>query len=500
MSESNRIEYKRELTDSLEREVVAFLNAGEGGTVFIGLDRDGTVYGVVNSDQTQLVIKDRLKNNIQPSIMGLFEIIHEVHENRDVLRLTIAGGLEKPYFLKKYGMTEKGCFLRIGSACEPMPKEMIESLYGKRVRNTIGRMESPRRELTFSQLKIYYEEQGLTLNSSFMKNLELFTPDDKPNYAAYLLADENGSSLQVAKYAGTDRVDLIENRDYGRCSLVKALKSVLDRVDVENTIFTKIGYPLREERELIDSTAMREAVINAVVHNDYSYGAVPKVEFYTDRAEVTSMGGLPYGVTEADFFGGCSVPRNKEIMRVFRDLEIVEHLGSGVPRILKVYGRKAFEIRDSYIRITFPYGAEKETSGKTADSGLGNQLGDGLGNELGPSRGQVTAQVVLQDKCLKAGVLQSMADMLGIPAAQVTAQVAAQVVLILDAIAGGEKSREALQRAAGISHREHFRKAYMEPLLAAGWIERTIPDKPRSKNQKYRLTEKGRAVFSREGA
>ena len=380
MTENSRTEYKRELTDSLEKEVVAFLNAGEGGTIYIGIDQDGRIFGVESIDQTQLIIKDRLKNNIQPSIMGLFDIVHETHDGAGVLRVVIAGGLEKPYFLKKFGMTEKGCYLRIGSACEPMPKEMIETLYGKRIRNTIGRMESPRRDLTFAQLKIYYEARGLHLNANFMKNLELLTPEDRPNYAAYLLADENGSSLQIAKYAGTDRVDLIENRDYGRCSLVKALKSVLDRVDVENTVFTKIGYPLREERELIDSVAMREAVINAVVHNDYSYGAVPKLEFFSDRAEVTSMGGLPYGVTQADFFGGCSVPRNKEIMRVFRDLDIVEQLGSGVPRILKVYGKDAFEIRDSYLRIIFWF---EQKEGAPIGGVIGGAMGGAIGGAMG---------------------------------------------------------------------------------------------------------------------
>lgn len=106
---------------------------------------------------------------------------------------------------------------------------------------------------------------------------------------------------------------------------------------------------------MIDSTAMREAVINAVVHNDYSYGATPKCEFFSDRLEITSMGGLPYGVDEEDFFSGFSVPRNKEIMRVFRDLEIVEQLGSGIPRILKTYGRDAFEIRKSFVRVVFYY-------------------------------------------------------------------------------------------------------------------------------------------------
>ena len=355
MTESNRIEYKRELTESLEKEVVAFLNYHDGGVIYLGIDRDGEVLGLLDADAVQLAVKDRLKNNIQPSIMGLFDVLLERRDSRDIVRITVAGGLEKPYYLRKYGMTPKGCFLRVGSSSEPMTQEMIESLYGRRVRNTIGRMDSPRQDLRFEQLAIYYDTKGLKLNAAFMQNLELLTPDGKPNYAAYLLADENGASLQVAKYAGTDRDQLTENRDYGRCSVVKALKSVLDRVYVENTVFTRIGYPLREEREMIDSTAIREAIINAVAHNDYSYGATPKIEFFADRVEVTSMGGLPYGVAEEDFFSGFSVPRNKEIMRVFRDLEIVEQLGSGIPRIIKVYGREAFEIRKSFLRVVMPY-------------------------------------------------------------------------------------------------------------------------------------------------
>lgn len=248
---------------------------------------------------------------------------------------------------------------------------MIESLYGRRVRNTIGKMESPCQDLCFEQLSIYYETKGLKLNAAFMKNLELLTPNGKLNYAAYLLADENAASLQVAKYAETDRDQLTENRDSGFCSIVKALKSVLDRVQVENTVFTRIGYPLREEREMIDSTAIREAIINAVAHNDYSYGATPKIEVFSDRVEITSMGGLPYGVETEDFFSGFSVPRKKEIMRVFRDLEIIEQLGSGIPRIINVYGREAFEIRKSFLRVVMPYAKPFSVAGhKSSSTGL----------------------------------------------------------------------------------------------------------------------------------
>jgi ATP-dependent DNA helicase RecG len=266
--ESQRLEYKRQLTDGLEKEVVAFLNGNEGGTLLLGVDELGQPVGLEDADGVQLAIKDRLKHNIQPSIMGLFEIIHEQQQNKNIIRLMIAAGLEKPYYLKKFGMTEKGCFLRIGSASEPMPHEMIESLFSRRVRNTIGNMPSTRLNLTFEQLKIYYEARGLNLNAQFMQNLELLTPEGLPNYAAYLLADDNGVSIQVAKYADTTRVQLVENQDYGRCSLVKAVKAVLDRVAIENTTYTKISYPLRQEQHKLEPIAVREAVINAIVHND----------------------------------------------------------------------------------------------------------------------------------------------------------------------------------------------------------------------------------------
>ena len=456
--ETNRIEYKRELTDNLEREVVAFLNYRDGGVIYIGIDKEGAAVGLDNCDAVQLAIKDRLKNNIQPSIMGLFDIIHEKRDGKDLLRITVAGGLEKPYYLKKYGMTEKGCFLRVGSAAEPMPQELIDTLYGSRVRNTIGRMESTRLGLTFEQLNIYYQARGLSLNEQFMKNLELLTPEGKPNYAAYLLADENGVSIQVAKYADSGRVNLIENRDFGRCSLVKAFKSVMERMTIENTIYTKIGVPLRQERELINSVALREAVVNAIVHNDYSNGSSPKFEFFPDRLEITSAGGLPYGLELDDFFLGHSAPRNKEIMRVFRDLELVEHLGSGIPRILTAYGREVFKVSRNFIRLVFPYAVPIQVTPPVIE-----QVTPGA-----QSRAQSRAQSGAQsDKVIKALYERPLA-----------------IAELLD-LYGLEIKTGAFKRT-------------VKELLVNGLIEYTLPDKPNSRLQKYRLTDKGRALLNQE--
>ena len=142
MSETNRIEYKRELTNDLdiEKEVIAFLNYHEGGIIYFGIDKDGSVIGLGNVDSDMLKIKDRLKNNIQPSCLGLFDVRTEKSGEKNLIKVIIASGPEKPYFKRKYGMTEKGSFIRIGTASDPMPQKMIEELFGKRTRNSLEKL------------------------------------------------------------------------------------------------------------------------------------------------------------------------------------------------------------------------------------------------------------------------------------------------------------------------------------------------------------------------
>lgn len=104
----------------------------------------------------------------------------------------------------------------------------------------------------FTQLKIYYLERGLELNAEFANSLELLTPDGKYNYIAYLQADENGVSVKVAKYAGTDKVDLIENEEYGYCSLIKATNHVLEKMKIENVTKARVTNTKRLEKNLVE--------------------------------------------------------------------------------------------------------------------------------------------------------------------------------------------------------------------------------------------------------
>ena len=365
ISETNRIEYKREVTSELdiEKEVVAFLNYKEGGYIYIGIDKDGSTVGVNDVDDCMLRLKDRIKHNISPSAMGLFDIAEEQKDGRSIIKVTVASGIEKPYFKTKFGMTPRGAYLRVGTSAEPMPQEQIDRLFAMRTRNSIGRIVSNRQDLSFEQLRIYYDERGKRLNDNFKRTLELLTDDGKYNYVAYLLADENGNSIKVAKYSSLDRCDLVENNEYGYCSLIKATKSVLSKLDIENKVAATITPMERIETPLWNKVALSEAGINAIVHNDYSFEVPPKFEIFPDRLEITSAGRLPESLTREEFFNGISIPRNKELMRIYRDVELVESLGSGIPRILRAYGEDCFKFTDNFIRITLPIRAYARVSG-----------------------------------------------------------------------------------------------------------------------------------------
>ena len=140
--------------------------------------------------------------------------------------------------------------------------------------------------------------------------------------------------------------------------MIKATKSVLDKIELENLTATQITSKERIDRRLWNSVSLREAIINSIVHNDFTREVPPKFEIFSDRIEITSAGALPEGLSKEEFFEGVSISRNRELMRVYRDLELVEQLGSGVPRILDSYGKDCFRFMENFIRMTFP--ASKE--------------------------------------------------------------------------------------------------------------------------------------------
>ena len=357
--EDVRNEFKVKLTDKFEEEVISFLNTN-GGNIYIGINDKGDIVGINGKiDLLQRTIKDRIKDNIMPSTLGLYDVVTLEENGKKYIKVIIAHGSEGPYYIKGMGMTPDSCFIRVGSSIQSMPYDMINNRVNKRTRTSLRNIVSPKQNLTFSQLKIYYEEKGFNINNNFLKQLDLYTDDGKYNYNAYLLADNNTVSIKFGKYAGTNAVDLIENEDFGNCSLIKATKNILNKIEIENKIFTKIEYPERKEIKMYDFAAVREAVVNAIVHNDWSNEYAPKFEMFSDRLVISSNGGIQDSTTKEEFLEGFSLPKNKELMKVFNDLHLVEQMGTGIIRILQSYNKESFEFFPNFIRVTFPFNENK---------------------------------------------------------------------------------------------------------------------------------------------
>jgi len=446
--EDDKTELKSILNDKFEREVIAFLNSRTGGDIYIGIKDSGEVIGIEDIDKTQLIVSDRIKNNILPTTLGLFDIKIEEKVDKNVLHIIVSSGTEKPYYLKAKGMSPAGCSIRIGNGVKQMDIGMIEKMFAGRTRNSLRNITSQRySDHGFKQLKIYYEEKGYELNNTFLHNLDLFTEDGKYNYVAYLLADLNSVSMKVAKYSGTNKINLIENEEYGFCSLIKATERILSKLEIENRSFTSItGAARRNERKMIDRIALREAFINAVVHNDYTREVPPVVEIFSDKLVITSYGGLVEGLTLEEFFNGRSIPRNRELMRIFKDLELVEQLGSGMNRILSVYSNDIFSVTENFIQITFPINATD----------------------------QVTEQVT----------------------EQVSEQVSEQVNQLILHLGKNELNLNELMVSIKIKHRPSFLYNYIHPSIELGLLEQTMPESPNSPKQKYRLTNKGKLLLN----
>jgi len=220
----------------------------------------------------------------------------------------------------------------------------------------------------------------------------------------------------------------------------------------------------------IPREAVSEAIVNAVAHRDYASAASVQVELFADRLEVSNPGIFPQSLVGVDLSKAhSSLPHNPLLAEPLFLARYIDKAGTG--------------LMDMY--------AKCRTAG-LPDPQVGPVRGRGVVQVLWRPTAQVTMQVAGEVEALTASVLEELAAALGQPTMQVTMQVAMQVAAMLQLALQAERSREALQEAIGLADREHFRKQYLNPLMVAGWMVRTL-SQPNHPNQRYRITPKGEA-------
>ena len=392
-AETEKIELKQKFNDILPKEIVAFLNT-DGGTIYIGVNDDGTVCGVENLDESLKKIADILENQVLPDPRSFVELGTKFIEQKHVIEIKVRKG-EDLYYIRKYGRSTQGCFIRIGSTCRPMTEEQINKVHNKyldskaKITEIASSIEAP----TFQYLKLLLTERGFTVNeNTFTRNFHLLTKDGQYNKMAELLADKNETSIKVVRFNGKSKADGIALRnEYGEKCLIVAMKQAFDYcADVINSTHISFTNGVRNNQKLFDTAAFREAWFNACLHNNWADGTPPAVYVYTDRLEIISTGGLPPNLSREDFFKGVSKPVNEELAKLFIRLDLMEQTGYGVPLVTEKYGEKAFEFLDFFLRVTIPFAYELKN-----DDTQGDTQTDSINQAVDPITDPITDPIKL---------------------------------------------------------------------------------------------------------
>ncbi len=354
--ESKTVEYKREYTDDIKYAVVAFANT-DGGKIYIGVDDDGNACGVTEPDTVMLRVTNMIRDVIRPDVTmftdcGLSEV-----DSHPVIIITVLRGTARPYYLAGKGVRPEGVYVRQGSSSVPASETAILNMIKETSGDCYEASRSLKQELTFEKTAKYFAKKGIDFGKAQMRTLKLIGSDNMYTNLGMLLSDQCVHTLKIAVFQGSQKTVFLDRRELTG-SLLEQLEEAYSYIDLSNRTKAEFAGLERIDRRNYPAEAIREALLNAIVHRDYSIRASTLISIFDDRIEIVSIGGLVRGISYDDIMLGVSVLRNEHLANVFYRLKLIEAYGTGILKIRESYsdsGKKPkIEVSDNAFKITLP--------------------------------------------------------------------------------------------------------------------------------------------------
>ena len=361
--ENEYTELKSELTKEIKKEIVAFANS-KGGTIYIGVNDDGSIKGLKDISKDIEALSGMIREGIK-SDLSLYTNIDEI-DNKKIIVLKIMNAPNKPYYLAEKGLKATGVFLRHGNVSAPANDEIIKKLL-KENHDSFENEISNNQDLHFTYLKNEFKNQGIVFNKSKYKTLNLVSKDNYYTNLALLLSDECPFSIKCAIFDGNNKITFKDRKEFSG-SILKQLEDTIEYLNLVNRISGRIIDYKRVDIRDYPEYAIREAVLNALIHRNYNFSGSILISIFDDRIEVVSLGGLVSGITIEDIISGVSQPRNTNLANIFYRLEYVESYGTGIGRMMDIYGeynlKPKFSITENTFKVILPninYKKEKKS-------------------------------------------------------------------------------------------------------------------------------------------
>ena len=354
--ESETVELKEIYTPDLKKEIIAFANT-IGGTVYIGIDNNGEIVGIDDADFVMQQISNSLRDGIRPDI-SMFTHIELMHEdNKCFIKITINQGTRKPYYLSDKGLKPSGVYVRSGTTASPASEDAIRMMIKIADGDSFESNRSLIQELTFSSLKDAFQIRGLTFTEVQMKNLGILSSDDIYTNLGLLVSDQCRHSIKFAIFQGNDKL-VFKDRKELTGSLFTQLADAFKTIDFYNSTRATFHDLLRTDERDYPEDAIREALLNAIVHRDYAFSGSTLINLYSDRLEFISLGGLVPGLSLEAAMLGASQPRNEKLANLFYRMKLIEAYGTGISKIMSCYSglsvQPVFENVEGAFRVILP--------------------------------------------------------------------------------------------------------------------------------------------------
>ena len=400
------LEFKENIGSNLGREICAFANS-RGGKVILGVKDDGGLIGVK--------ITNSLKSQIQSSARNIDPVFSvEIEDIGNILVINIPEGDKKPY------SANGQFFLRIGANCQQLSRDEIREFFQKENLILFDNQQNISFDLDkdFDEFKFksFLELAKITDNlnkKEILRNLFLLDGEHLKNAGVLFFCHRvtkffMGATVTCVLYQGMNKTNILDKKEFNADILSNYNNALLYTISKLNTNY--IIKRERTEKLELPEEALREAIVNAIIHRDYFSTGHVQIDIYLDRVEISNPGGLVKGLSEKDF-GKVSLPRNPLIMDLMLRVNKVEKVGSGIGRIrdsMRDYGLSVEFKSTGFFTVMFkrPLTPQKlprnypETTQKIVETISGNidlpkkELGVKLGEKLGVKLGENEADIL----------------------------------------------------------------------------------------------------------
>lgn len=390
--ESETVELKAIVVEDIKKEIIAFANC-DGGKLYIGVRDDGTVIGLDNADSVSLQISNMVRDAIKPDITMFLHYETIVENGKNIVAVDIQRGTDRPYYLAKKGMRPEGVYVRQGYSSVPATDTAIRRMIKETDGDRFEAMRCLNQDLTFEATKKEFELRKTDFGPQQMRTLKLIDQDGLYSNLALLLSDQCVHTIKVAVFQGTDQTIFKDRREFTG-SLMQQMNEVYDFIDFRNQTRATIEKLYRIDVRDYPEVAVREALLNLLVHRDYSFSASAFISIYEDRIEFVSIGGLMPGIDLEDVMVGISVCRNQDLANVFYRLHLIEAYGTGMGKIMKAYEsmqvKPVIETTKNTFKIILPnINAKYEIENATVKTKSGTPVTVHTEKELSDEEGKI---------------------------------------------------------------------------------------------------------------